>query len=84
MLPAENEESTALAPVAQQGPAQPQRWTQEDINQFMGIVSDHSAALGHCLKVANQYRVEGLVSDEESVRTLATTLFIQAVRTMKK
>lgn len=87
MLPIEDEESTALAPatVPQQMPAQPpQRWTQEDINQFMGIVSDHAAALGHCLKVANQYRAEGLVSDEESVRTLATTLFIQATRAMKK
>lgn len=88
MLPIE-EESTALAPMTnsgsvQQVPAVPQRWTQEDINQFMAIVSDHSAALGHCLKVANQYRAEGLVQDEESVRMLATTLFIQATRAMKK
>jgi hypothetical protein len=35
-------------------------------------------------RIANKYRVEGLVSDEESVRTLATTLFIQATRSMKK
>lgn len=86
MLPVE-EKSTALATIATppQMPAQlPQRWTQEDINQFMGLVSDYSAGLGHCLKVVNQYRVDGLVQDEESVRTLATTLFIAATRIMKK
>jgi hypothetical protein len=50
----------------------------------MGLVDYYVAALGHCLKEAGKYRDAGLVSDEESVRTLATTLFIVATRTMRK
>ncbi|MBD2066048.1 hypothetical protein H6F93_00590 [Leptolyngbya sp. FACHB-671] len=65
-------------------PAESQFWTKEDISQFMGLVADYSAALGHCLKGADKYREAGLVQDEESVRTLATTRFIAATRTMKK
>lgn len=56
MLPDEESTAIALFPVKL---AEYQPW-QGQVNQFIGLVSDYTAALGPCLKEASKYREAGL------------------------
>lgn len=59
------------------------RWTQEDINTFMGLVADYGAAYEFCLAKAAEMVEKGLLPRESLVQ-VATTMFIQAIRKIGK
>lgn len=56
-------------------------WSPEQKRAIAAKVSQHADLLAYCLQVSHQkFAQTGLVESEESVRTLATTLFIQALK----
>lgn len=57
-------------------------WTPDQKRALANYVDDSADLLAHCLKVTQAKLMEpGLISSEDSLRAMATTLFIQAMRT---